>query len=296
MRQERRETSWTSVIWRPALRASLMAALSGLLVVVTVSGHPLGGEGVFVVDLDGLGLAGGELVIGEGEAGSSGLQPGEDQDQGVLRGVGARGVGSGQLGEALGLLLPVGGLAVKVLDHPAGGGNRCAEAFRYGLGGQRRLVAFLGQQGGLQLGEGIGAGVVVIGLQLFGEQTDAGGALLGLDAQLPERGRSARRTFRCDALQGADRTGGSGRVRDERRGGRGEESHGNGEQSDGADPQHRAGMGRTGGSRSGREGLGGEGLRDLHHRDGYGGTGGRTAGLLHQRGGAGPTGEGDHQH
>ncbi len=37
MRQERRERSWAPVIWRPALRASLMAALSGLVVVVTAS-------------------------------------------------------------------------------------------------------------------------------------------------------------------------------------------------------------------------------------------------------------------
>ncbi len=29
MRQLRRERSWAPVIWRPALRASLMAALSG---------------------------------------------------------------------------------------------------------------------------------------------------------------------------------------------------------------------------------------------------------------------------
>jgi hypothetical protein len=37
MRQERRERSRAPLIWRPVLRASLMAALSGLLVVVTVS-------------------------------------------------------------------------------------------------------------------------------------------------------------------------------------------------------------------------------------------------------------------
>jgi hypothetical protein len=56
-----------------------------------------------------------------------------------------------------------------VLDHPAGG-NRCAEAFRYGLGG-----------------EGLGAGVFVVGFQLLGQLADSGGELLGLDAQLPER-------------------------------------------------------------------------------------------------------------
>ena len=69
----------------------------------TSRGSRAPGEGVFVVDLHGLGLAGGELVIGEREPGRSGLQAGEDQDQGVLQGVGARGVGSGQLGEPLGL-------------------------------------------------------------------------------------------------------------------------------------------------------------------------------------------------
>ena len=37
MRQLRRERSWAPVICRPALRASLMAALSGWLVVLTVS-------------------------------------------------------------------------------------------------------------------------------------------------------------------------------------------------------------------------------------------------------------------
>jgi hypothetical protein len=145
-----------------------------------------------------------------------------------------------------------------VLDHPAGG---------IGVGGQGLLVAFLGQQGGLQFDEGIGAGVVVIGLQLLGEQTDGGGELLGLDAQLPE---------------GADRTGGSVRSRNECRRGSREESDGNGEQKEGR--------------RSGGEGLRRKGRRDLHHRDRHRRTGGRAAGLLHQRGGAGPTGEGDHQH
>jgi hypothetical protein len=53
-----------------------------------------------------------------------------------------------------------------VLDHPAGG---------IGLGGQGRLVAFLGQQGGLQVSEGLRSGVVVIGLQLLGQLADGGG-------------------------------------------------------------------------------------------------------------------------
>ena len=67
-----------------------------------------------------------------------------------------------ELGEPPGLLLPVGGLAAEVLDHPAGG---------IGLGG-----------------EGLGAGVVVIGFELFGQLANGGGELLGLDAQLPEGG------------------------------------------------------------------------------------------------------------
>ena len=37
MRQLRRERSWAPSMWRPALSASLMAALSGLVVVVTAS-------------------------------------------------------------------------------------------------------------------------------------------------------------------------------------------------------------------------------------------------------------------
>jgi hypothetical protein len=40
------------------------------------------------------------------------------------------------------LLLPVGGLAAQVLDHPAGG---------IGLGGEGLFVALLGKQGSLQL-------------------------------------------------------------------------------------------------------------------------------------------------
>jgi hypothetical protein len=78
-----------------------------------------------------------------------------------------------------------------VLNHPAGG---------IGLGGQGRFVAFLGQQGGLQLGKGLGAGGVVIRLQLLGKKTDGGGELLGLDAQLPEgTGTLERATALVDA-------------------------------------------------------------------------------------------------
>jgi hypothetical protein len=75
-----------------------------------------------------------------------------------------------------------------VLDHPAGG---------IGLGRQGDLVAFLCQQGGLQLGEGQGALLGIIGLQLLGELADGSGELLGLDAQLPEGAGS---------LEGAGRT------------------------------------------------------------------------------------------
>jgi len=141
-------------------------------------GEPLGGQGVFVVDLDGLGFAATELVIREGEAGGFGLETGKDQDEGVLQGIGPGGIGTGQLGEALGLLLAIGGLAAEVLDHPAGG---------IGFGSQGGLVVFLGKEGGLQFGEGLGAGVVV-GFQLFGQLANGGGELLGLDAQLPEGG------------------------------------------------------------------------------------------------------------
>ena len=151
-----------------------------------LEGEPLGGEGVLVVDLDGLGFPGGEFVVWEGETGSGGLQPGEHRHQGVLQAIGPGGIGAGELGEAHGLLLALGGLSAEVLDHPASG-NRCAEAFRYGLGGEGGFVVFLGQQSGLQFGEGLGAGVVV-GFQLFRELANGGGEILGLDAQLPEGG------------------------------------------------------------------------------------------------------------
>jgi hypothetical protein len=91
-----------------------------------------------------------------------------------------------------------------VLDHPAGG-NRCAEAFRYGFGGEGFLVALFCQEGSFQLSEGQGPLFGVIGFQLLGQLADGGGELLGLDAQLPERSRFARRTLRCDALQRTDR-------------------------------------------------------------------------------------------
>jgi len=63
-----------------------------------------------------------------------------------------------------------------VLNHPAGG---------IGLGRQVGLVALFCKQGSLQLAEGLGAGVVVVGFQLLGQLADSGGELLGLDAQLP---------------------------------------------------------------------------------------------------------------
>jgi hypothetical protein len=188
-----------------------------------LEGEPLGGQGVFVGDLDGLALVGAELVIREGEPGGGGLQPGEHQDKGVLQGIGPAGIGAGQLREPLGLLLAVGGLAAQVLDHPAGG-NRCAEAFRYGLGGEGLLVAFVREQGSLQLSEGIGSAVV--GFQLLSKLADGGGELLGLDAQLPERAGVARRTLRCDALQGAGWAGGLRERWGERSDGGGENGHG----------------------------------------------------------------------
>jgi len=86
-----------------------------------LEGEPLGGQGVFVLDLDGLGLAAAELMIGGREAGGSGLEAGEDQDQGVLQGIGPGGIGARELAEAFGLLLAVGGLTPEMLDHPASG-------------------------------------------------------------------------------------------------------------------------------------------------------------------------------
>ena len=144
-------------------------------------GEPLGIKGFLVVDLDGLGLAGGEFVVGEAEASGLGLQAGEHQHERGLQGIGAVVVSSGQGGEPLGLLLAVGALAAEVLDHPAGG---------IGLGGDGRLVAFISQQGGFQFGKGLGAAVVVIG-QLLGQLANDGGELLGLDAQAARESRSA---------------------------------------------------------------------------------------------------------
>jgi hypothetical protein len=63
------------------------------------------------------------------------------------------------------------------------------------LAARAALLPSSAKQGGLQFGEGLGAGIVVIGLQLFGEQADGGGELLGLDGQLPVGSRFARRTF-----------------------------------------------------------------------------------------------------
>ncbi len=59
-----------------------MAVLSGWLVVLRVT-HWEGKESSssISVDLNRLGLAGGQLVIREREAGGCGLQPREDQDQ-----------------------------------------------------------------------------------------------------------------------------------------------------------------------------------------------------------------------
>jgi hypothetical protein len=71
-------------------------------------------------------------VIGEGEARSRRLQLGEDKDKGLLQRISPAGITAGQIGEPLSLLLPVGGLAAQVLDHPAGG---------IALGGEGLLIA-----------------------------------------------------------------------------------------------------------------------------------------------------------
>ena len=51
-------------------------------------------------------------MIREQEPGNCGLQPGEDQGQGVFEGIGAAGIGAGQLGKPLGPLLAVGGIGL----------------------------------------------------------------------------------------------------------------------------------------------------------------------------------------
>ena len=134
--------------------ASLEGFLDGCLVGLAGGGdgQPLGSEGLFVVDQHRLGLAAAELVIREREPGGAGLQLGEDKDQRLLQRIRPACVTPSQGRKPLGLLLALGRLAAQVLDHPAGC-NRCAEAFRYGLGRERRFVALLGQKSGLQLGE-----------------------------------------------------------------------------------------------------------------------------------------------
>jgi hypothetical protein len=145
--------------------SDLLAGLEGLLDGVFVrlacggEGEPLGIEGQLVVDHHGLGLAGGELVIGEGETRSGRLQLGEDKDQRFLQRIGPAGITPGQIGEPLGLLAAVGGLTAQMLDHPAGG---------IGFGGEGLLIALFCQQGGLQLGEGQGPLLGVFGFQLLG--------------------------------------------------------------------------------------------------------------------------------
>jgi len=108
--------------------------------------------------------------------------------------------------------MPVGGLAAQVLDHPAGG---------VGLGGEGRLVAFFCQQGGFQLCQCLGAGILVIGLQLLGELADGGGEFLGLDAQLPKGTGSLQRADRPCGLYTGGLTGGGKSDRS-----RGENKHG----------------------------------------------------------------------
>jgi len=210
-------------------------------------------------------------VVGEREAGGAGLQLGEHQNQRVLQGIGPAGIGAGQLGEPLGVLLAVGGLTTQVLDHPVGG---------IGLGRQGGLDALFCKQGSLELAEGLGAAVVVIGFQLLGELADGSGEILGLDAQLPER---------AGTLQGTGRAGGLGESWGERYGGGGENGHGDGDVR--REREERRGDRRSGGARLRREGR-----RHFHHHHRHWGPGGAAAGLLDERGRARPTGEGDHQH
>ena len=161
----------------------LFAGLEGLLDsgLVRLAGgldrQPLGIEGLLVVDFDGLGFAGGELVVREAEPGGLRLEESEDQDEGFLQGIGPIRIAAGEIREPLGLLLAIGGLAAQVLDHPAGGVS---------LGRQGSLIALLSEQGRLQLSEDLGAADVVIGLELLGQLADRGGEFLGLDTQLEE--------------------------------------------------------------------------------------------------------------
>ena len=99
--------------------------------------EPGGIEGLLVVDHDGRGLAAAELVIREREVGGAGLQLGEDKHKRFLQRISPARITTGQIGEPLGLLTPVGGLAAQVLDHPAGGIGFGGE----GLGSDRRGLA-----------------------------------------------------------------------------------------------------------------------------------------------------------
>ena len=207
----------TAAVW-PALRAALMAVLSGEVVVFI--GEPLSGEGGVVVDGYRLGAAGGEVVVGEAEAGSGRLQAGEDVNQGGFKGISAGGIALGEGGQAPGLLAAVGRLGTQVLDHSAGG--IC-------LGGEGLLVALFQEQGGFEVLDQCGAGGLVDAVELISQKGDGCGDLLGLNAQLPEGQRRGPGV----GMDGAGRAGwrGSGLelryLRQSRRRGKGDgNSHG----------------------------------------------------------------------
>ena len=120
-------TAWAAPTWNGALTASSrpwisawcysalprwtkLGAFDLLASLVGLAGggvsEPLGIKSLLGVDLDDQGFAAAELVIGEGETGGAGLQPGEDQHQRFLQGIGPGGIGAGKLDEPFGLLLP----------------------------------------------------------------------------------------------------------------------------------------------------------------------------------------------
>lgn len=142
-------------------------------------GDQISGDGVAVVDDDGIGGAAGELVIEEAEARLAGGEASEHRKERGFERIGAGGLTAGKRGEALGLGLVVVGITAQAFDHPADG---------IGLALQGLAARFLSREGLLEIGDGAGVLGLVIGVEPFGQLGDPAGFGLELSAQLPEGG------------------------------------------------------------------------------------------------------------
>jgi hypothetical protein len=92
-----------------------------------------------------------------------------------------------------------------VLDYPAGG---------IGLGSQGCFVAFISEQDGLQLRDGLLTFFWLLAFKALGEKANGVGELLGFDAQLPEGTGALERASRTrgDDIRGwgLHKSGGDG--------------------------------------------------------------------------------------